>query len=306
MIAAIQSQMGQAASPGHIEYLNQQEGAATMNIIKNLDSQEIIKSIEPYQVVTCDVFDTLVKRDIKSFKDMVSLVDEEYFRKTNQHLPVYFYRERLHAPKIVRKNHPNKDVNLNDIYNVLHIKNKDMVKNIECRMELKCAVVNKTIYEVYKYCLEAGKKIYAISDMYLPEECIRKMLEKCGYNIEKIYVSQEHNASKGNGKLFQIFLTKNDITPDKVIHIGDNYKADILGAQKNGISSILIPNINDRLKYSNQKVKLSAEKNILYQSINNRLAFIENTAEKTGYEVLGPILYYFVRWLEIELKNKEN
>ena len=35
MIAAIQSQIGQAASSGHIEYLNQQEGAATMNIIKN-------------------------------------------------------------------------------------------------------------------------------------------------------------------------------------------------------------------------------------------------------------------------------
>lgn len=305
MTATAQSQIGQAASSAHIEYLNQQEGATTMNIIKNLDSQKIIKSIEPYQVVTFDVFDTLVKRDIKSFKDMVSLMDEEYFHKTNQHLPIYFYRERLHAPKIVRKNHPNKDVNLNDIYNVLHIKNKDMVKNIECRMELKCAVANKTIYEVYKYCLESGKKIYAISDMYLPEECIRKMLEKCGYNIEKIYVSQEHNASKGSGKLFQIFLTKNNITPDKVIHIGDNYKADILGAQKNRISSILIPNINDRLRYSKQNVKRSAEKNILYQSINNRLAFIENIAEKTGYEVLGPILYYFVRWLEIELKNND-
>lgn len=271
--------------------------------MKKLDSQEIINSIESYSVVTFDVFDTLVKRDTKSFKDMVSLMDDEYFSKTNNHLPVYFYRERLHAPKVVRKKYPNKDVNIDDIYNVLHINNKNTIKNIECKIELKCVVPNKTIYEVYKHCLKTGKKIYAISDMYLSEECIRQMLEKCGYNINKIYVSQEHNASKYSGRLFQLFLTENKLSPDEVIHIGDNYKADTLGAQKNGISTILIPNINNRLRYSNNNIKHSTKKNILYQSTSNRIDLIESTAEKTGYEVLGPILYYFVKWLHTELNN---
>ena len=56
-----------------------------MNIIKNLDSQEIIKSIEPYQVVTFDVFDTLVKRDIKSFIFffLLCLLEGSYYKSNN-------------------------------------------------------------------------------------------------------------------------------------------------------------------------------------------------------------------------------
>lgn len=175
----------------------------------NLNSQEIINRIKPFSIVTFDVFDTLVKRDATSFRDIVSLMDHEYFAQTQMHLPFYFYRERIHAPKPAKKKSHGREASIENIYDVLHLKDKKLIQSIECKTEIRCAVQNPVIYEVYQYCLKSRKKIYAISDMYLPEKCIRQILEKCGYDIEHIYVSQEYNASKYNSKLFwTIFIEK--------------------------------------------------------------------------------------------------
>lgn len=264
----------------------------------NLDSYEIIKCIESYPIVTFDVFDTLIKRDIKSFRDITALMDREYFRKTNKHFPLHFYRERVHAPKAARKRYPQKEANLNSIYEVLHLKDKELIQSIENDIEIKCAVKNPVMYEVYQYCIKEGKKIFAISDMYLSEKCIRQMLEKCGYNFEHIYVSQEYSASKKDSKLFEIFLRENRIKSNEVIHIGDNFKADKCGAEKAGIHAVQIPNLNNKLKYTTEnRLKYSLKQNILYKSINNRLDLIDDNTEKIGYEVLGPVLFYFVRWI---------
>lgn len=264
----------------------------------NLDSYEIIKCIEPYPIVTFDVFDTLIKRDIKSFRDVTALMEGEYFDRTNKHFPFYFYRERVHAPKSARKKYPQKEANLDSIYEVLHLKDKELVQSLENDIEVKCVTKNPVIYEVYQYCIKSGKKVFAISDMYLSEKNIRKMLEKCGYNIEHIYVSQEYNASKKDSKLFEIFLRENRMKSNEVIHIGDNFKADKCGAEKVGIHAVQIPNINNMLKYTTQyRFKYSLKQNILYKFINNRLDLIDDKTEKLGYEVLGPVLFYFVSWL---------
>lgn len=266
------------------------------DILIELNAKEIIECIKPYPIITFDVFDTLIKRDVKCFRDIVNTMETEYMKTTGRHLPVWFLRERIHAPKRARRKYSKAEISLNDIYDVLHCRDKELLAELECGTEIKFATKNPILYEVYEYCLKAGKKIYAISDMYLPTECIAQMLQKCGYKLENVYVSQELNATKQTGKLFDLFLKENKYKANQVIHIGDNLAADVYGAEKAGIQSVHIPNENTRLHYSSANRHKSTAKNILYKYINNRLDTLDS-AERVGYEVLGPILYYFTSWI---------
>lgn len=268
----------------------------------NLDSKKIIEQIEPYPVVTFDVFDTLVKRNVTSFRDIVHLMDKEYFNMTGKRLPFYFYRERVHAPKVVRKKKEAREVFLDDIYSVLHIDDRELLKQIECKAELECVTRNPVIFQVYEYCVKHNKQVFAISDMYLTKEQILLMLQKCGYDMEKIYVSQEYDASKTDGRLFMHFLEENRINPKNVIHIGDNFEADICGAKKVGLRALHIPNLNHEPIYMEKsKFTYSLKENILYQSLNNGLLSLDDDIEKIGYEVLGAALYYYTKWLHKQI-----
>ena len=57
--------------------------------------------------------------------------------------------------------------------------------------------------EVWKRLLAMNKKMILVSDMYLPKECIVKILENAGYRgMEKVYLSNEYQKSKADGRLF--------------------------------------------------------------------------------------------------------
>lgn len=266
-----------------------------------LDKDKIIEYIKSYSCVTFDIFDTLIKRDTDLFKDIVYIMNRDYYSITSKKLPVWFLRWRIHAPKVARKKFAKKEVSLDEIYDVIPIDDKELIKSLEVNAEYEVAEKNKVIYDVYLYCLKTDKDIYAISDMYLSKSDIRRMLTKCGYNIKKIYISQEYNATKKEGSLFEIFLTENDIRSNDVIHIGDNLNADVLGAKKNGIAALQIPNYRFRCKYNYlPQFRYSFKKNILYKSISNSIDDLDSV-QAIGYEVLGPLLYYYANWLHTQI-----
>lgn len=122
------------------------------------DVNNIIQQIMNYEVVTFDVFDTLIKRDVCSYKNFVEYMNIEYEKITGEKLPVWFFRERVHSTKVVARKTPGIDANLDSIYDVLHVKNKDVIKKIEYDLEIKFAVENPFIYEVYQYCKKYGKR----------------------------------------------------------------------------------------------------------------------------------------------------
>lgn len=262
-------------------------------------SEEIIKMIENYDVVTFDVFDTLVKRNTQSFRDVYKLMDRKYNDITGKRIPKWFYRERVHAPKVAYKRNGKQEANLNEIYDVLHVENKEIIKHLECEVELEYVTRNPVIYDVYQYCCASNKRIYAISDMYLPQEVVKKILGKCGYKFEKIFVSCEYRASKANGKLYSYFMDEMNIKPEQFVHIGDNYNSDVLSAQSKGIKAIKIDGDDFYLRYTKQKKAFcTVDERILNKFISNRLKDIDNPVEKIGYEILGPLLYYYTLWLE--------
>ena len=63
--------------------------------------------------------------------------------------------------------------------------------------------------------------------MYLPTEVIKQILDKNGFkHIDKIYLSCEVMKTKATGNLYEYVLKEENVEPQNMIHIGDNYKSD--------------------------------------------------------------------------------
>ncbi len=78
------------------------------------------------------------------------------------------------------------------------------------------------------------------TDMYLPETCIRSILERNGFTgVERIFVSGEYKKSKADGGLFP--LIKEALGTDDIIHVGDQEKSDYQTPLQNGIKAMLYP-----------------------------------------------------------------
>ncbi len=70
-------------------------------------------------------------------------------------------------------------------------------------------------------------------------------------HFEKLVISARVGFQKPNPGIFQHALEQMAVTPDKAMHVGDSYRADVIGARKAGIHAALIargPNDPARLR----------------------------------------------------------
>ena len=195
--------------------------------------------LKKYDYISFDVFDTLIKRSVAMPTDLFFLI-EQYCKNTGMNIPSSFAKKRREAEQRASEK-KGIAVGLEDIYNELrgdYGAATDELKELELRFELDGCKPNPPCAELLHRCVEAGKIVVLISDMYLPSAFIGKMLEKChirGY--KKLYVSCEMGARKGDGSLFRDVIKELDIHPEQLFHIGDNWKGDFLRPISIGIKA---------------------------------------------------------------------
>lgn len=238
--------------------------------------ERILKAVEKYDVVTFDVFDTLIIRDVMKPVDVYRFcygTSGRYFRSG--------------AEIIAGHRKKGGEVSLEDIeHNCIFSCRK------EIEFEKRICRADPVMHSVYTELKKQGKKLYAISDMYLDNDTISEILRNAGYDIP-LMVSSEYGCSKRSGRLFEEFLKKYGIEASKVLHVGDNEEADIRGAEKAGICAVHInkhENILSYTKYGRANYELAA-------FINHGLQLIGDPAERIGYEIVGPIVLSFCQWI---------
>lgn len=87
---------------------------------------------------------------------------------------------------------------------------------------------------------EAEKKIFIITDIYLSENLIKRILWKLGIQYDALYVSSTLKKMKRNGTLFSEVLKQTGNHPTDMLHIGDNKQSDYLMPKKLGIHAVHI------------------------------------------------------------------
>lgn len=209
-----------------------------------LNFGEIERLIDCHDIISFDMFDTLVTRYFMSPADVWDYEDETC-SIMNQ-----FGQNRKTTEYEIALEFKNKAVHIDDIYGRINKTSNDIsaLKAYEINEELKISLPIRPIIDLFKYCVGKEKEVYIASDMYLPSDVLLKLLAKSGiedFNKANIIVSSELKMYKFTGSMWRWF--KDNIVKEReALHIGDNKKSDYDIPQKYGFSTIWIPNIYDR------------------------------------------------------------
>lgn len=268
---------------------------------------QIIPVLGKKSVVSFDVFDTLLKRDVADPEDVFTLLERK-LKTDGKSYAEGFASLRKAAGKKAKEAQPDREISLQDIYNFLPFENavRCELMDMECQLELELSTPNLPIQQLYKTCLRQGKKILFLSDMYLPSDAVRKLLEKNGYTEGKLYISSESGFTKRLGTLFSYVREKEKIDIKQWCHIGDHILSDYFIPKNLGICSYLIDRDPRYNPYVDKKTyRVNANYRQLNHFINIRLSRYTDPYERIGYTVLGPLLYGFSKWIGREIPENE-
>lgn len=201
------------------------------------------------EIVSFDMFDTLVLRPFLKPLDMFELLNDDFIELTSCDKVVKFSKMRVEAEadlRIINYEKGINEVSIDEIYNHLskkyNIKNIDIIKEKEKELEIQYCYTRKTGYELYSLAKDLGKRVIITTDIYLDRKTINKILEKNHYQIDDIYISQELLKTKNDGSIYEFIKDKEQ---KNILHIGDNYQTDVLNAREHNIPSEYLPKTID-------------------------------------------------------------
>ncbi len=170
----------------------------------------------------------------------------------------------------------------------------------------------ETVREVKSW----GKRVLLASDMYLDSAHIADLLNANGYegSYEALYVSSVHKLTKGTGRLYELMIDEQEFDPTRWIHIGDNRWSDVHSPARLGARTFLFAPkcLSVRRKKARSLKKLCSVSprwhgaelmEVVALHTGNR-AF-RSVASEIGYWVLGPIFVNFIHQV-IERIQREN
>jgi FMN phosphatase YigB (HAD superfamily) len=221
-------------------------------------SEKIVDS--SCQVVSFDIFDTLLLRPFLFPTDLFCLMDADFVRICGATNWLPFSEIRVAAEDECRRSKnirtpENEDVTLDKIYDWIKqnylapAKQSDLLKRAEIDYEMRFAAARHTGKRLYDLAIKSGKRVVLISDMYLPRETIDAMLRKCGYrDHHKVYLSNEIGLCKGSGRLYKFAIKTEKIKAEHWLHIGDNVCTDVDSAKRMGMNALHLPKTTDLFK----------------------------------------------------------
>ncbi|HRL04583.1 MAG TPA: hypothetical protein PKX81_06625, partial [Gemmiger formicilis] len=160
-------------------------------------TKQICHKAAHFDAVAFDVFDTLIKRDVAVPTGLFRLMGDD------------FYAARIRAEREARAAQSG-EVTLAEIYARPCLARYDAAA--ECAAELAACAANKPVLDAVQTLKKQGKKLYYISDMYLPQTQIDAMLRRCGYTqFAGGFVSCTYAVQKRSGRLFKQFLHETEL-----------------------------------------------------------------------------------------------
>lgn len=267
-----------------------------INIWDKAPISQLVEKLKNYDVISFDVFDTLLFRAVSRPQDV--------FRIVGLKLGIPNFKNiRIEAEKKIREQSVSGEIDIYEIYREIAkyvVIDEKTAPNIEMQVEKELVCVNPYIKSLYDHMIANGKTVIATSNMYLPCDVVRELLEKCGYtSFANIYVSCECKKNKKNGALFKQITS--DIGEDrKFIHIGDNYVCDVEGARCAGWKAVYYQNVNEIGKIENNIFEFSSIGNSIYSALINIKCFSgqrENEYYEYGYRNAGFLIYGYCKWI---------
>lgn len=261
------------------------------------------------QIVSFDLFDTLVCRDVMRPIDVFKIVEREAI---SQGLAAEGFASDRRAAELEALRELRDATGLADIYERLPARYtgdlRETLTGLELAVELRVCRPRRDGMELYERVVSSGARVIVTSDMYLPSSFLSKLLASCGYDqIERIFVSCEHAATKAGRSLYGVVAQELGVSPADILHIGDNPKSDVLAAKRAGVKAKYLP-LPDRA--DRERFRGDLDESIvsgLQADYSQALptgatdgiegSLVYGVLDELGYKGLGPVVTGFVTWL---------
>lgn len=194
--------------------------------------EELLESIAQHDVISFDVFDTLLGRYVLEPEDLFSLMEREIRGKGNKDVPFQELRRKAEQACGYA-------ASLDRIYEKMEqmgVPREDCAAwyNQECAWEQKLTFARRRMVDALSYAQSQGKRVFLTSDMYLRKSMLEKLLAAHGISGQyDLLISCEEIAEKSDGALFSKLLERTGAKT--VLHIGDNQLKDVDMARRMGI-----------------------------------------------------------------------
>lgn len=270
---------------------------------------ELKKRAEACEIVSFDIFDTLIMRKVLYPADVLRILHEHIHLKYEMD----FYTVRKQAAAQLK--HPNIHQIYRRIAEITDLSESilDEWKQKEISLEEILQIPRRDMVALCQTIMKQ-KEVYFISDMYFPKEWMQKQLERIGITTEldHILVSCDVQKSKETGDLWA-YYQQNYLRGKSALHIGDNLVSDEAQPKKYGIQTYRIMAATEQLQRSSlcaiipyiESVYASIGMGLLCAELFNspfalnttkgQVRFVSN--QQAGYCLLGPVMDTFCRWL---------
>ncbi len=196
--------------------------------------QALVNAIEAHDIISFDIFDTLVMRNVYVNKDVFRILAQ----RLDDVWRIDFFTARTRAEaELSRETYPY----IEEIY-------ADVVKNYPClqgheaeliadelALERQLIIPRQEVVDIFNQAKQMGKMVNIVSDMYFHQDTIRSILDGVGITgYDKLLVSSEYRSSKPQ-HLFEKYLA--ELPQGRCLHIGDSEHCDIIPAGKLGIDT---------------------------------------------------------------------
>ena len=213
------------------------------------------------KLASFDIFDTVLIRKCGVPENLFYLLAHRLYPE-NRALREAFLLWRRTAPQKLEPQPGKIEVSLEELYahaaaaGFTQYSTEEFVAG-ELELEAGNLTANAVMLRKINEKRLAGYQIAFISDMYLPGGFLQDILirENCFADGDTLFVSNECNARKDRGTLFQ--YVRKQLSPGKWEHYGDHKRSDVKVPRKQGINAVWV---DSTFSASEKKCMVEAEK----------------------------------------------
>lgn len=295
------------------------EAAYTFAGMSGATKRELLDLIDSHDVISVDLFDTLIMRRSLFPADVFEMVD---LRLRQRGIEIEdFAKKRLEGEKELGKNMVPTLLEIYSYivenYSITGVRPENFVQ-LEWETDRRLVVPRKELCAILAEAHAKGKPVYVVSDTFYTKEQLEGLLEQCGITFYMdILASCEYRTGKTQG----LFEKLRERIPGKTcLHIGDSQDSDIDGAERSGLTACRlysglelfekagylglwerIDSLSGRIQAGMLAAKLFNSP-FPFEEPERRLHV--DTAYDVGYLFFGPVISGFVIWLRREIQKR--
>lgn len=287
---------------------------------RNLSMEQMKEAINCVDIVSFDIYDTLLMRVVSSPIDVFKLVELQVEQRCGKKIPFREMRNKA-VSDLQRENYTIREL-YDRMQKIYPDEDVSVFQKMELDIETAVTVCRKDMIQLYQYAVGQKKDIYILSDMYLPSDYFLDIFNRNGIDIDAthLWISGEMKVSKNDGNMWKKY-TNDVVGKKKALHIGDSIKADVKFAQEAGVQAIKIASATDMLQEI-IPIRVWSDINSIYGSITigmianelfnspfswngMREKFCINTCRQFGRVIFGNVILTYLLWLLEESRKRK-